>query len=87
MDPQVGQSLDGLSFGLCSTLCFCISFRQEPFWVKNLEMSGWPYPPTGEWGTLPNLWIWFLQVLPSLCWAFQLISSLLGFGSLLHSEE
>ena len=25
MDPQVGQSLDGLSFSLCSTLCFCIS--------------------------------------------------------------
>jgi hypothetical protein len=25
MDPQVGQSLDGLSFSLYSTLCFCIS--------------------------------------------------------------
>jgi hypothetical protein len=26
MDPQVGQSLDGLSFILCSTLCLCNSF-------------------------------------------------------------
>jgi hypothetical protein len=25
MDLQVGQSLDGLSFSLCSTLCLCIS--------------------------------------------------------------
>uniref|UniRef100_A0A0V1KCA7 Uncharacterized protein n=1 Tax=Trichinella nativa TaxID=6335 RepID=A0A0V1KCA7_9BILA len=25
MDPQVGQSLDGLSFSLCSTLCLHIS--------------------------------------------------------------
>ena len=25
MDPQVGQSLDSLSFSLCSTLCLCIS--------------------------------------------------------------
>ena len=31
MDPQVGQTLDGLSFSLCSTLCPCISFRQEQF--------------------------------------------------------
>jgi hypothetical protein len=25
MNPQVGQSLDGLSFSLCSTLCLCNS--------------------------------------------------------------
>ena len=25
MNPQVGQSLDGLSFSVCSTLCLCIS--------------------------------------------------------------
>ena len=25
MDPQVGQSLDGFSFSLCSTFCLCIS--------------------------------------------------------------
>ena len=46
MDPQVGQSLNGLSFSLCSTLCPSIPFRQEPFWVKNLEISGWPHPLT-----------------------------------------
>jgi hypothetical protein len=32
MDPQVRQSLDGLSFSPFSTLCPCISFRQEQFW-------------------------------------------------------
>ena len=41
-----------------------------------------PFP---QQGSLPNLWIWSLQVLPPLCWAFQLISSLLGPGSLLLS--
>jgi hypothetical protein len=48
MDPQIGQSLHGLSFTLCSTLCPCISFRQEHFWVKILEVSGWPHPSTWE---------------------------------------
>jgi hypothetical protein len=42
----VGQSLDGLSFCLCSTLCPCISFSQEPFWVKILSMGGWLHPST-----------------------------------------
>jgi hypothetical protein len=28
MDPQVGQSLDGLSFSLCSTLCLHISSEE-----------------------------------------------------------
>jgi hypothetical protein len=40
MDLQVGQSLDGLSFSLCSPLSSRISFRQEQFWVKILEMGG-----------------------------------------------
>jgi hypothetical protein len=44
LDPQVGQSLDGLSFSLCSTLCLCISFRQEQFRVKIFEKDGWSYP-------------------------------------------
>jgi hypothetical protein len=48
LDPQVGNSLDGLSSSLCSTLCPSTYFRQEPFWVKKLEMSGWSHPPT--WG-------------------------------------
>jgi hypothetical protein len=47
MDPQVGQSLDGLSFSLCSTLYPSISFRQEQFWVKILEVGGWPHSSTG----------------------------------------
>jgi hypothetical protein len=39
---RMGQSLDGL----CSTLCPYISFIQEPFWSKNLEINEWPPPPT-----------------------------------------
>ena len=40
--PQVGQSLDGLSFSLYSTLHPCISFRQQQFLVKAVEMCKWP---------------------------------------------
>jgi hypothetical protein len=36
-----------LSYSLCSTLCPHIFFRQEPFWVKNLEMSVWPCLTSG----------------------------------------
>ena len=82
MNPQVGQSLDGLSFGLCSTLCPYVSFRQEQFWVKFLKRVGGPIP---QLAVIPNLWIWSLQVLSPLCWAFQLISSLWGPGNLLLS--
>jgi hypothetical protein len=32
-NPQVGQSLDGLYFSFCSTLCTWISLRSEQFWV------------------------------------------------------
>jgi hypothetical protein len=77
--PQVGQSLDGVSFSLCSTFCPHISFRQEQFWVKILWRDG----PIPQPGAMPNLWIWSLQVLSPLCWVFQLISSPLGPGSLL----
>ena len=28
--------------------CPCLSFRQEHFWVKNIEMAGWPHPLTGD---------------------------------------
>jgi hypothetical protein len=44
MDLHVGQLLDGHFFSLFSRLCPNISFRQEQFWVKNMEMSGWPHP-------------------------------------------
>ena len=57
MDPVVGQSLDGLSFSLCSTLCPCISFRQEQFWVKFLKRVG---SPIHQPGAVPNLWLWSL---------------------------
>jgi hypothetical protein len=30
----VGQSLDGLSFSLCSLFAPCVSFGEEHFWVK-----------------------------------------------------
>jgi len=46
MNSQVGQSLNDLSFSLCSILCLCISFRQEQFWIKNLEVSEWLHPQT-----------------------------------------
>jgi hypothetical protein len=81
MDLRVERSLDRLSFGLCSTLSPHISFRQKTSGLKNLEMSRWPHPPTRD---LPNIWIWFQQLLPLLCWAFQVTSSLLGPGSLLN---
>jgi hypothetical protein len=44
-------------------------------------MSG----PLPQPGALPNLCIWFLQVLSPLSWAFQLISSPLGPGCFLLS--
>ena len=40
------QSLNGFSFSLCSTLGSRISFRHGKFWVKSLEMRGWPHSPT-----------------------------------------
>ena len=46
LDLQVCQSLDRLTFSICSTLFPCISFRQEQFWVNIFEMSLWPYPST-----------------------------------------
>jgi hypothetical protein len=83
MDPQVGQSLDGLSFSLCSTFCPVISFRQEQFWVKILKMGWWPHPSTRghalttgyglDWFSLP-----FVGV-------FQLTSSTWGPWSLFLS--
>ena len=41
MNPQMGRSLDGLSFRLCSTFCPCLSFGQEHFWVKILIWDQW----------------------------------------------
>jgi hypothetical protein len=44
----VGQSLDGLSFSLCSNFGSCISFRQEQSRVKIFEMGVWSYLSTGD---------------------------------------
>jgi hypothetical protein len=72
-DGSPGETVLEWPFHRCSTLCPCISFREEQFWVKSFEMSMWPHPSTGG---MPNLWIWSLQVLAPLCWVFQLMSSL-----------
>jgi hypothetical protein len=47
---QVGQSLDGLSFSLCSTLSPCISFRQEQFRqdLVGMTLAEIPHKVEGE---------------------------------------
>jgi hypothetical protein len=71
-ESKVGQSLDDLSFSLCSALCPCISIRQEQFWVKMLRRMGGLIPQSGG-GGMPNLWIWSLQVLfPHISWIYFL---------------
>jgi hypothetical protein len=57
----VRQSLDGLSFSLCSTLCPYISFREGQFCVNIFEMGGWPYSSTRA---MPNLWMYMLSTGP-----------------------
>jgi hypothetical protein len=52
MDPQVGQSLDGLSFSLSFTFCPCISFRHEQFCVQYLI---WVGGPMLQLRSVPNL--------------------------------
>ena len=59
MEPQVGKSLDGLSFSINSTLCPSISFRQEKFWVtlgQNLAVTT-PYAIEGVLKQLPDWWL------------------------------
>jgi hypothetical protein len=43
----------------------------------------WVGSPIPQLGSMPNLWIWSLQVLSPLYWVFQLLSSPLYSGSLL----
>ena len=45
---------------------------------SGLRIWRWVGGSIPQLGALPNLWIWSLQVLPSICWIFQLISSLFG---------
>jgi hypothetical protein len=47
MDSQVGQSLDGVSFSLFSTLCPCISFREEQSGLKVLRWVWGHIPQSG----------------------------------------
>ena len=60
--------------------CPCSSFGQGHFWVKNLEISGWPHPLTGGRAYLLEA-VSTGSVSPSL--HFWLKSSLLSLGSLL----
>jgi hypothetical protein len=47
-DCSLGGAVSGWSFlQSCFTFCPCISFRQEQFWVKIVEMGGWPHPSKG----------------------------------------
>ena len=47
MDPKFGWSLDGLFFSLLH-FCPCISFKQEQFQVKILNMGGWSHASFGS---------------------------------------
>ena len=71
MDPQVGESLDGLSFSFCSTL-----FTAFPLDRRNSGLNfekGWG-GSNPQLVAIPNLCIWFLLLSP-LGWLFQLMSS------------
>jgi hypothetical protein len=48
---------------------------------SRLRIWKWVFGPSAQPETLHNLWLWCLQVLPLLCWAFQLISSLWVLGA------
>jgi hypothetical protein len=52
---------------------------------SGLKFWRWVGGPIPQPGAIPNFRIWSLQVILSLCWVFQLMSSPLGPGSLLLS--
>jgi hypothetical protein len=56
--------------------CPCLSFGQEHFWVKNIEMAGWPHPLTGDLFSL-------LEMVSTSSISPMLKSSLLGSRNLL----
>jgi hypothetical protein len=82
MDPQVGSLW--MAFPLVSAPHFVPVFPldRSNSWLK---IWRWVGGPISQLGAFPNLWIWSLQLLLSLCWAFQLISFPLGPRSLLLS--
>ena len=47
MDLKMWRFLVGLSFSRCSIFSPCISFRQEQFWFKIVEMDRWSHVSTG----------------------------------------
>ena len=47
MDPKLGQSLDGLSFSLCSIFVPSFPLGRNNFESKNLKMDRWSHASTG----------------------------------------
>jgi hypothetical protein len=96
MDLQVGQSLDGLSFNLCSALCSCISFRQEQFWVEIPPSLNWGWCLTSLlfWGhfskchssCFPSFWYFLVPHPPLLHTSVQFPDLLSFFPSLISSH-
>ena len=72
---KVWQSLDGLSFSLCSIFVPAFPLDRNNSGLKFLR---WVGVPISQLGAMPINWIWSLQVLSPLCFVFQLLSSLLG---------
>ena len=81
MDPGGRKPLNGISFSLCSTLCSCISFRQEQFWVNIFEIGERNHSSTRDHISPLDI----VQVISPLCRVFQLVSCSLGSGSLFLS--
>ena len=71
-------------FSSDSTLLFilCYPVDRNNSRLKILRWVGGSIPQPGA---MPKLWIWSIEVLSPLWWVFQLMSSLLGPGSLLLS--
>ena len=51
---------------------------------SGLKFLRWVGGPIPQLGAMPIYWRWSLQVLSPCCWVFQLMSSPLGPGRLLH---
>jgi hypothetical protein len=82
IDPQVGQSLDDFPSVSAPLFIPIFPLDKSHFGLKVWrQVCGLILQP----GALTNFWIWSLQVLLPICWAVQLISSLLGPGSFLLS--
>jgi hypothetical protein len=67
------QSLDGLSFSLYSTLCPCISFLQEEFWINIFEVGVWPH--FLNWRPCLSTRYGLYRFPSLLCWVFWLMTS------------